>query len=125
VRTVRPNQPEPAREATLELLDLHQRPTAVLAMSDILAIGALQAAAEAKVAVPEALSVVGFDDSPVAQQATPPLTTVAQPHEEKGRLAAQLLVEEVERGEGPSGRSRSEILPTDLVVRASTAPPPE
>ena len=123
VRTVRPNAPEPAREATRELLDLRPPPTAVLAMSDILAIGALQAAAEAEVAVPGELSVVGFDDSLVAQQATPPLTTVAQPHEEKGRLAAHLLLEEVERGEGPSGRSRSEILPTELVVRGSTAPP--
>jgi DNA-binding LacI/PurR family transcriptional regulator len=123
VRTVRPNAPEPAREATRELLDLRPRPTAVLAMSDILAIGALQAAAEAEVAVPDELSVVGFDDSPVAQQATPQLTTVRQPHEEKGRLAAQFLLDEVEHGAGPRGRSRSEILPTELVVRGSTAPP--
>jgi DNA-binding LacI/PurR family transcriptional regulator len=124
VRTCRPNAPEPARQATHELLELREQPTAILAMSDILALGALQAAAEEGVTVPEGLSVVGFDDTPVASQSHPPLTTVAQPHEEKGRLAAQLLTEEIERGGAPRGRSRSEILPTELVVRGSTAPPP-
>ena len=123
VRTCRPNAPEPAREAMLDLLHEREPPTAILAMSDIFAIGALQAAAEAGVAVPEELSVVGFDDSPVAGQATPPLTTIAQPQEEKGRLAAQLLLEQVERGAAVRDRSRSEILPTELVVRGSTAPP--
>jgi DNA-binding LacI/PurR family transcriptional regulator len=123
VRTCRPNAPEPARAATLDLLRLAEPPTAIVAMSDILAIGALQAAAEAGVAVPEELSVVGFDDSPVAQQASPPLTTVSQPQEEKGRLAARYLLEEVESGAAASGRSRNTILPTELVVRGSTAPP--
>jgi DNA-binding LacI/PurR family transcriptional regulator len=123
VRTCRPNAPEPARAATLDLLRLAEPPTAIVAMSDILAIGALQGAAEADVAVPEELSVVGFDDSPAARQASPPLTTVSQPQEEKGRLAARYLLEEVERGAAP-GRSRDTILPTELVVRGSTAPPP-
>jgi Transcriptional regulators len=124
VRTVRPNAPEPAREATADLLRISPgRPTAILAMSDILAIGALEAAAELGVSVPEALSVVGFDDSPAAVHATPPLTTVAQPHEEKGRLAAEWLMEEVERGQGPEDGRRRAILPTELVVRESTAPP--
>jgi len=119
VRTCRPNAPEPAREATLDLLRLSEPPTAILAMSDILAIGAIQGAAEAGVAVPDELSVVGFDDSPVARQASPPLTTVAQPHEEKGRLAAQFLVEELERGGARRSRSRKTM---ELVVRESTAP---
>ena len=121
VRTVRPNAPEPAREATLELLRLPEPPTAILAMSDTLALGALEAAAELGVRVPEELSVVGFDDGPVAAHATPPLTTVAQPHEEKGRLAAQWLLEDVERGSVPA-RGREEILPTELVVRETTGP---
>jgi DNA-binding LacI/PurR family transcriptional regulator len=124
VRTVRPNAPEPAREATGELLRAAEPPTAILAMSDILAIGALEAAAEHGVPVPEELSVVGFDDSPVALHAMPPLTTVAQPHEEKGRLAAQWLTEEVERGIRPEDGRRRAILPTELVVRESTAPAP-
>jgi DNA-binding LacI/PurR family transcriptional regulator len=123
VRTCRPNALEPAREATLDLLRLDEPPTAIVAMSDILALGALQGAADAGVAVPEELSVVGFDDSPVAQQASPPLTTVSQPQEEKGRLAARYLLEEVERGGAASSRSRDTILPTELVVRGSTAPP--
>ena len=122
VRTCRPNAPEPAREATLELLREPDPPTAILAMSDTFAFGALEAAAELGVPVPEALSVVGFDDSPVAAHATPPLTTVAQPQEEKGRLAARLLNEAIE-GNG-AGSRRRELLPTTLVVRASTAPPP-
>jgi len=120
VRIVRPNAPEPAREATLELLRLPRPPAAILAMSDILALGALEAAAEAGVAVPEQLSVVGFDDGPAAQHAAPPLTTVAQPHEEKGRLAAQWLLEDIAQGAAPA--RREQILPTELVVRESTGP---
>jgi len=123
VRVARPNAPEPARLAALELLRLEPRPTAMAAMSDILAIGALQAAAELAVAVPAELSLVGFDDSPAAEMASPPLTTVAQPHEEKGRLAAEWLIEAVEAGTGAPERRRA-ILPTELVVRGSTAPPP-
>jgi DNA-binding LacI/PurR family transcriptional regulator len=122
VRTCRPNAPEPAREATLELLRTSDPPTAILAMSDILATGALEAANELGVSVPAELSVVGFDDSPVATMANPPLTTVAQPHEEKGRLAAEWLVRDIARGAGP-GRHRHALLPTELVVRESTAPP--
>ena len=124
VRTCRPNAPEPAREATLELLRESDPPTAILAMSDILAIGALEAAAEAGVSVPESLSVVGFDDSPGAAHTHPPLTTIAQPHEEKGRLAVEWLLEEVARGGGRSRRKRRAILPTELIVRESTAPRP-
>jgi DNA-binding LacI/PurR family transcriptional regulator len=122
VRTVRPNAPEPAREATAELLRSADRPTAILAMSDILALGAVEAAAELGVAVPDELSVVGFDDSAVALHAVPPLTTVAQPHGEKGRLATQWLLEEVERGREQTDGRRRAILPTELVVRGSTAP---
>ena len=123
VRTCRPNASEPARLATVDLLTGERPPTAILAMSDVLALGALQAAAELGVAVPAELSVVGFDDSPAAALATPALTTVAQPHEEKGRLAADWLIRALERGTTLRGRRRREILPTELVVRQSTAPP--
>lgn len=121
VRTCRPNAPEPARAATLELLREPTPPTAILAMSDILAFGALEAAGEHGVPVPSKLSVVGFDDTPGAAHASPPLTTVAQPHEEKGRLAAEQLIDAIERG-GTREPSRT-LLPTELVVRGSTAPP--
>ena len=123
VRTCRPNATKPAREASLELLRGPAPPTAILAMSDVLALGALQAASELGLAVPENLSVVGFDDSPAATFATPMLTTIAQPHEEKGRLAAQWLLEEI-ADRRPQRRRRRTILPTELVVRGSTGPPP-
>jgi DNA-binding LacI/PurR family transcriptional regulator len=123
VRTCRPNATEPARLASLELLLSKPRPTAILAMSDVLALGALQAAAELGVLVPAELSVVGFDDSPAAALAIPALTTVAQPHEEKGRLAATWLIGAIERGSPSPGRRRRALLPTELVVRDSTAPP--
>src|SRR5262249_15314376 len=112
VRICRPNAAGPARRAALELLREPVPPTAILAMSDVLAIGALQAAAELGVSVPGALSLVGFDDSPAAAVATPPLTTVAQPHEEKGRLATELLLEAIERA-NVRERPAHDILPTD------------
>jgi len=121
VRTCRPNAPEPARKATLELLREPEPPTGILAMTDTLAFGALEAAAELGVRVPAELSIVGFDDNPAARHTTPPLTTVAQPQEEKGRLAAEWLIEDIERGEASPPRRR--LLPTELVVRGSTAPP--
>jgi len=84
----------------------------------------LQAAAERGFAVPGDVSVVGFDDSPAAAVATPPLTTVAQPHEEKGRVAAEWLIEAIERGVSMRAKATPRnILPTKLVVRTSTAPP--
>jgi DNA-binding LacI/PurR family transcriptional regulator len=122
VRVCRPNAPEPARRAALDLLKGDGPPTAILAMSDVLARGALQATAELGIAVPAELSIVGFDDSPAATLAPPTLTTVAQPHEEKGRIAAEWLVEAIEQGQ-PLLEDRRLILPTELIVRESTAPP--
>ena len=124
VRTCRPNATAPAREATLGLLRGPTPPTAILAMSDVLALGALQGASDLGVRVPEQLSVVGFDDSPAASFATPTLTTIAQPHEDKGRLAAEWLLEAIV-GSRPRRRRRKAILPTELVVRESSGPPPK
>lgn len=123
VRTVRRNAIEPALRAALDLLDREKPPSAILAMSDVLALGALQAAAGLGIAVPAELSVVGFDDSPAAARATPALTSVAQPHEEKGRLAAEWLLQAIESGTRVRDRRQREILPTKLVVRNSAAPP--
>jgi DNA-binding LacI/PurR family transcriptional regulator len=99
------------------LLDRADRPTAILALSDLQASGVLQAAAERGISVPGDLSVVGFDDIPLAAASTPGLTTVAQPLEEKGRAAVRLLVS----GARPED---SVLLPCRLVVRASTGPAP-
>jgi DNA-binding LacI/PurR family transcriptional regulator len=123
LRRARRNAVAHGRRAALELLAAEAPPTAILAMSDILALGALQAAAERSLDVPRDLSVVGFDDSPVAALATPALTTVAQPQAEKGRLAAQWLIEAIEQGRVTRTRRRRTILDTKLVVRQSTAPP--
>jgi DNA-binding LacI/PurR family transcriptional regulator len=112
-----PHGREAGRRAAGALLDRAERPTAVLAMSDELAIGALQAAEDRGIAVPGELSVVGFDDTPAARNAPPALTTVWQPHQEKGAAAARLLLE--------PGDAESELtLKTELVVRASSAPAP-
>jgi DNA-binding LacI/PurR family transcriptional regulator len=99
------------------LLDRADRPTAILALSDLQAMGVLEAAAERGIDVPGELSVVGFDDIPQAAAATPGLTTVSQPHTEKGRAAVRLLV----TGANPAD---SVLLPCHLVVRASTGPAP-
>jgi DNA-binding LacI/PurR family transcriptional regulator len=107
---------EAGRVAGGRLLDRADRPTAIVALSDVLAIGVLQAAAERGIAVPGELSVAGFDDVPEAAAATPPITTIRQPHQTKGSEAVRLLVEAPE--------SESVVLPIELVVRASTAPAP-
>lgn len=113
---------EAGAEAMRRVLDLSPRPTAVFAYNDIQAIGAMRAALEAGLTIPGDLSIVGFDDIPVAAYMTPPLTTVSQPKHEMGRLAAELLVKML-AGPSPSGMNHI-ILKTELIVRASTAPPP-
>jgi DNA-binding LacI/PurR family transcriptional regulator len=105
-------------DAAAELLDRASRPTAILAMSDELAFGVLRAAAERGIDVPGELSVVGFDDTPVAATAEPSLTTISQPHELKGATAGRLLLDP------PAAGPQRVELPTTLVVRASSAPVP-
>jgi alanine racemase len=95
------------------------RPTAVLAMSDAMALGAIRAARELGLRVPAELSVVGFDDIDHASHVDPALTTVHQPIRQKGFEAARLLLEEVEQPASPSRHLRLE---TRLIVRGSTAP---
>jgi DNA-binding LacI/PurR family transcriptional regulator len=106
---------EMGRIAGGRLLDRAERPTAIIAMSDTLALGVLDAAAERGIAVPQDLSVAGFDDVPDAAHNTPSLTTIRQPHDRKGSEAVRLLLE--------ADAPQSVLLPTELVVRASTGPP--
>jgi DNA-binding LacI/PurR family transcriptional regulator len=101
------------------LLDRVPQPTALLCFSDLMAVGALRAAAARGLRVPGDLSIVGFDDSPGAVLAQPPLTTVRQPLLEKGRLAGRFMVEG-----WPAEAPPSVVLPTELVVRASSGPAP-
>lgn len=97
------------------LLDSAPDATAVLAMSDVLALAVLEEAQSRGTRVPEDLSIVGYDNVPEAATAQPPLTTIAQPILEKGRLAAHMIFER--------GPPRREVLPVKLVVRGTTAAP--
>jgi DNA-binding LacI/PurR family transcriptional regulator len=97
-----------------------RRPTAVLAMSDAITIGAMRAAGELGLRVPDDLSVVGYDDIDLAALVAPPLTTVHQPVRRKGIDAVRLLLAEVEAD--PPARPEHLRLETRLVVRGSTAP---
>lgn len=97
-----------------------QRPTAVFAVTDVLALGALAAARTVGLAVPAELSVVGFDNITAAASSSPPLTTVAQPLFRLGQDAARIAL--LQLG-GRRGRPRR--MTTELVVRASSGPAPE
>ncbi len=106
------------------LLDAKPDLTAVLCFSDAIAEGVLVAAADRGISVPTDLSVVGFDDSPLATRVRPPLTSVHQDVREKGRRATALLTDAVTATrEGDPLPSEQIMLPTTLVVRDSTAPP--
>jgi LacI family transcriptional regulator len=102
------------------LLGLPIPPTAIFAGNDLMALGVYQAAREARLHIPEDLSVVGFDDLPVAAWVGPPLTTVRQPLVQMAMAGARLAVR-LARGEQPS-QTRVELA-TELVIRESTAPP--
>ena len=102
------------------LLRLPDPPTAIFAGNDLQALGVYQAAREARLHIPEDLSVVGFDDLPVAPWVGPPLTTVRQPLVQMAVTAAELVLI-MARGEQPP-QTRVELA-TELVLRESTAPP--
>jgi DNA-binding LacI/PurR family transcriptional regulator len=111
--------PHVARAVAAELLSLPERPTAVFAASDTQAIGVLEAARALGIAVPGALSVIGFDDIEVAAYLE--LTTVRQPLVESGRRGAKLLLEALA---GDDVAPLRELLPLELVVRGTTGPAP-
>ncbi len=96
-----------------------QRPTAVLAMSDAMAIGALRAARELGLRVPEDLSIVGFDDLDIANYTDPPLTTVHQPNRQKGEESVRLVLDRAHRRD--TEPEAPHYFATHLVVRGSTA----
>jgi LacI family transcriptional regulator len=105
-------------ECGRELLALEPRPTAIFAGNDEMAAGALQAARQAGLEVPQDLSVVGFDDFQIASRLWPPLTSIRTPTREIGRLAAEKLL-----GRKDEGRDFKDRLPS-LVVRQSSGPAP-
>jgi LacI family transcriptional regulator len=104
---------------TCALLALDERPTAIVAASDLMALAALQAIRDGGLQPREDIAVVGFDDLEAAALAHPPLTTIRQDRRELGTLAATRAIELIE---DPDAAPPDAILPVELVVRASSAP---
>jgi LacI family transcriptional regulator len=112
------NAPEDGWKGALQVLQLPQPPTAIFAASDEVAIGALRAARERSLRVPEDLSIASIDDIELASYSSPPLTTVRVPKMEMATLAVRTLVERVNQ---PDSMPITMVLPTTLVERASCA----
>lgn len=104
--------------AAAALLERKPAPTAILCLSDRLAAGAIQTALARGLRIPEDLSIVGFDDARPAADLG--LTTIRQPTRRKGELAAGALLDLI----GGRHTRQNQLLPTELVIRSSTRPPP-
>jgi DNA-binding LacI/PurR family transcriptional regulator len=109
---------EQARDMALHLLNLDESPTAIFAASDTQAMGVIQAAREADLRIPEDLSVIGYDDIQAAEYME--LTTVRQLLFESGQQGVELLLETLDN---PQTEPVHKVLPTELIVRGTTAPP--
>jgi LacI family xylobiose transport system transcriptional regulator len=107
-------------ERGLRLLRSDEPPTAIVAGNDLQALGLYQAARELRMHIPEDVSIVGFDDLPVARWVGPPLTTIRQPLVEMAIAAAETVLAMADGK--PPARPRVELT-TELIVRESTAPP--
>ncbi|MBT2573871.1 LacI family DNA-binding transcriptional regulator [Bacillus sp. ISL-51] len=109
---------ESGKKAAGALFD-RDLPTAVFAFNDVLSCAVIQAARLRGIRVPEDLSIIGFDNTILAEMVDPPLTTMAQPIHEMGRRVVQLLIDEIQ---GKKKTKSKIILSPELVVRQSTAP---
>jgi LacI family transcriptional regulator len=109
-------------ESMQQLLALPNPPTAVFTHNDVLAVGAMRAVQDAGLTVPDDISVVGYDDTASSSYLNPALTTVKFPVAEMGRQAGQIILQ-LAQAEA-SVPTQTILLPVELVVRASTAPPP-
>ena len=107
------------RQAARDLLDRSDRPTAIFAANDEIALGIMEEARRRSIRIPQDLSVVGFDDTFLASRSAPPLTTVAQPLLEMGRVATRSLAQMITNDVVITHHIE---LATRLVVRDSTAP---
>ncbi len=104
---------------TRRLLDLEERPTAIFAANDLMALGALTAIEEANLQVPQDIAVVGYDDIPLAAKVRPRLTTVAQPKYELGQQAMERLIWRLSNGDVEK-RAETMVLQPRLVIRESS-----
>lgn len=112
---------ETGYEAALDMLNRPSRPTAIFALTDSIAVGTLHAAAYLGIHVPAELSIIGFDNIPLAAYMIPPLTTVAQPIYGIGETAVRVLLHQLHN---PLAAPETVMLSTELIVRQSTAPSP-
>lgn len=110
----------PARDAAEKLLHLRQRPTAIFAASDVMALETIDLAKKEGLKVPSDLSIIGFDDNPIAMYSSIGLTTVRQPIVEMGQLGLQTLDQ---IAQGKIKLPTKKVLPTRLVVRESCVKP--
>jgi LacI family transcriptional regulator len=110
---------ESGRQAMQELLQLRQQPTAVFVANNLMCLGALQAAKEAECRIPEDISIASFDDVTWFELMEPPITAIAQPTQELGVMAAQMLLEQLEEDRKPESRT----LEAELVIRGSCGVP--
>ncbi len=111
---------EAGYRAAWQLLRGIEPPTAIFGANDLIALGALRVAREAGLGVPRDLSIVGFNDIPLAELLEPPLTTVRVPQQEMGVEAATLLIAQLD---GEAIPRRRVVLEANLIVRGSTAVP--
>lgn len=111
---------ESGDRATEELLDLSEAPTAIVASSDTEAYGAIHAIRRRGLSIPRDISLVGFDDVPETSYLTPALTTVRQPMRDMGQIAAESLMDLIS---DPERIPTTVELPTELIVRGTTATP--
>ncbi|MBI1881822.1 MAG: LacI family DNA-binding transcriptional regulator [Chloroflexi bacterium] len=114
---------EEGYQAMQQLLALPDPPTAVFTHNDVLALGAMHAIWSAGLSIPGDISIIGFDDTAGSAYLYPPLTTIRFSKAEMGREAARILLQLIQQLESVSPRTIK--LPVELVVRASTAPPPQ
>ncbi len=112
-------QVDTAEEATRQMLELDDRPTAIFAANDVSAIAAMSVARSKGLVVPDDLSVIGFDNVPESALSEPPLTTIEQPIQQMGFEAVKILIRLIDGTEPVRDHT---LLPTRLVVRGSCRP---
>ena len=118
------DDPPGGKRAARSVLASRPQPTAILCANDFMALGVLGELREQGLKVPEEISVVGYDNIGLAQFAAPPLTTLDIPREGIGRMAFRALTADRNPGKAAAAPPREWLVEPELVVRASTAPPP-
>jgi LacI family transcriptional regulator len=117
-------QIETGRSLGLELIGLNPRPTAIISSNNRMLLGLMRALAEAGIPCPAGMSVVGFDDYAWTEHFSPALTVISQPAYETGKAAFGMLLSRIQAGDNEQkDQPELRLLPAELRVRGSTAPP--